>query len=118
MLVSFEEKVLATIAVLLLVAAVLVGFSQRTVTITGGVAYSCGSGFVHSEETWTADSAGLHSGRTPTSACPDPVDRYRNLAIVLGVLGILCAVVVFGLGDYSGVRGRTQEMPSTPHPLH
>jgi hypothetical protein len=118
MLVSFEEKVLATIAVLLLVATVVIGFSQRSVTITGGVEYSCGSGFVHSEQTWKADSVGLQSGRTPTSACPAPVIRYRNLAIVLGVLGILGAVVVIGMGDSSSVSGRARYLPPTPHTQH
>lgn len=56
MLVSFEEKVLAAIAVLLMVAA-----------------------------------------------------------IVLGVLAMICAVIVFGLGDDSTVSGRTRYMPATPH---
>jgi hypothetical protein len=118
MLVSFEEKVVATIAVLLCAAAIVIGFSQRSVTVTGGVRYSCGSGFVHNEQTWTADSAGRFSGRTPTAACPDPVYRYRNLAIALGVLGILGAVVVIGMGDSSSVSGRARYLPPTPHTQH
>lgn len=107
MLVSFEEKVLATIAVLLLVATVVIGFSERSVIITGGVEYSCGSGFVHSQQTWKVDSQGLNARPTPSSACPSPVYRYRNLAIVFGVLAVLSAVIVFGLGDSSTVSGRT-----------
>ena len=118
MLVSFEEKVLAAIAVLLLVATVVLGFSQQTVTTTGGVEYSCGSGFIHSQHTWKVDSQGLSAKPTPTSACPAPVYRYRNLAIVLGVLGILTAVIVFGMGDRSIVSGGAPYIPRTPHPLH
>jgi hypothetical protein len=86
--------------------------------ITGGVEYSCGSGFVHSQQTWKTDSAGLHTGRTPSSACPSKVHLYRNLAIVLGVLAVLSAVVVVGLGDESSVSGRTRYLPPTPHTQH
>jgi hypothetical protein len=117
-MVSFEQKVLAAIAVLLLVAAVVIGFSDRSVAVAGGAEYSCGSGFVHSQQTWKVDSVGLQAGRTPASACPAPVHRYRNLAIVLGVLGILTAVIVFGMGDRSIVSGNTRYIPPTPHPLH
>lgn len=112
MLVSFEEKVLATIAVLLLVAAIVIGFSDRSVSIAGAE-YSCGSGLVHNQQTWRADSVGLPAGRTPSSVCPSKVDPYRNIAIVLGVLAVLSAVVVFGLGDRSSVSGRTRYIPPT-----
>ena len=123
MLVSFEEKVLATIAVLLCVAAIVIGFSDRSVTIVSGDQYSCGSGFVHSQHAWEVASKGLPQGvgsssATPISACPSEVYWHRNLAIVLGVLAVLSAVVVFGLGDDSSVSGRARYIPPTPHPLH
>lgn len=118
MLVSFEEKVLAAIAVLLMVFAVVIGFSQRTVTIAG-TEYSCGSGFVHSEQTWKTDSKGLGPKRTPATACPSQIYKDRNIAIALGLLAILTAVVVFGMGDSSTVSGRTRYIPRrTPTALH
>jgi hypothetical protein len=113
MLVSFEEKVLATIAVLLLVAAIVIGFSDRSVAMAGAE-YSCGSGFVHSEQTWRADSVGLPAGRTPISVCPSKVDRYRNIAIGLGILAVVSAVVVFGLGDRRSTSGRARYVPPVP----
>jgi hypothetical protein len=126
-MVSFEQRALAAIAALLLVAAVVIGCSARSVTTIGGAQYSCGSGFVHSQQTWSADSQGLptaargvgSSSATPISACPSSVSRSRNLAILLGVLAILSAVIVFGLGDPSTVSGRTRYTPPrTPTPLH
>ena len=113
MLVSFEEKVLAAIAVLLMVATIVIGFSERSVTIAGAE-YSCGSGFVHSAQTWKADSVGLPAARTPSSVCPSRVYRYRNIATALGVLAVLGAVLVFGMGDESTVSGRARYIP-TPH---
>jgi hypothetical protein len=118
MLVSFEEKVLAAIAVLLLVATVVIGFSDRSVALGGSVEYSCGSGFVHSRQTWKVDSRNLSAARKPSAACPAPVYRYRNIAIALGALGLLSGVLVFALGDSSSVSGRSRYIPPSPRTQH
>ena len=95
------QRAVSTISTLLLVVAVVVGFWTVSVTIVGNNPYSCGSGFVHSRNTWNVDTQGLAAGpaaATPKSACPSKVYGRRDLAISLGAFAMLGFVAAFALG--------------------
>ena len=123
------QRVMSVLATLLLVAALLVGFWPLSVTVVGDVSYSCGSGFVHSRHTWVIDTEGLNgtprgSGSTtatPTSACPSTIYGHRDLAIVLGALAFLGAIVALVLGPPLDANRRRRappphHAPHLPHP--
>ncbi len=104
------------------VAAVLgvsIGFWPVSVTVVGGVPYSCGSGFVHSRHTWKVDSramagtheAGQHARATPNRACPSRIYSHRDAAYALVVVaaaisGALLASAAFDPGATPVSRSR------------
>jgi hypothetical protein len=74
-----------------LVLGVAIGFWPVSVSVAGGASYSCGSGFVHSRQTWKFDAGSLAqspdtvgaSTATPNAACPSQVYRHRDFAYAL-----------------------------------
>jgi hypothetical protein len=122
------QRAVSILAALLFVLAVGIGLWPVSVTIVGGTAYSCGSGFDHSRHTWTIDSQGLpaatqgadSSSATPSSACPSRVYGHRDLAILLGGFSVLAGAAALALGPPldPSVRRRNQRARSrTAHPL-
>jgi hypothetical protein len=95
------QRAISTMSTLLLAVALVVGFWSVSVTIVGNNQYSCGSGFVHSRNTWNVDTQGLAAGpaaTTPKSACPSKVYGRRDLAISLGAFALLGFVAAIVLG--------------------
>ena len=82
-------------------ASILVGLGMGlwpvSVTVVGDVSYSCGSGFVHSRNTWKVDTQALGeppqiagtANATPDSVCPSRVYLHRDFGYALIALAAL-----------------------------
>ena len=76
---------------------VILGFWPVSVTVAGDTSYSCGSGFVHSRNTWRVDTQQMGApaqtvggtAATPNSACPSRVYRHRDFGYALVGLAIV-----------------------------
>jgi hypothetical protein len=120
------QRFVSVIAGLLLALAVVLGFWPVSVTVVGNNPYSCGSGFVHSRNTWKVDSAGLVGptaigalALTPNSKCPNPVYGRRDLAITLAAFALLGGIAAVALGpplDPSRRRRNRRTRSSVPAP--
>ena len=88
-------------------SGVVLGFWPVSVTVIGGVPYSCGSGFIHSRHTWKVDSRTLRgtnqpvgvSTATPNKACPRPIYRHRDVAYALIALGVIAYLALLATAD-------------------
>ena len=120
------QRVVGTLAAVLLVLAIVIGLWPVSVTVAGGTSYSCGSGFDHDQHAWVVDSRGLAAGpqelasssATPRSACPNAVYGHRTLAIVLGALAILGGVIALVLGPPFDPSMRRRARPSRSRTTH
>ena len=93
---SWVRQVALVFAGASLVLGVAIGFWPVSANIADGTSYSCGTGFVHSRNTWRADTEAIAGQRaagvpaaTPTSACPSSVYRDRDFAYALLALAAL-----------------------------
>ena len=83
------------------VGSLILGFWPIHAAVDGNGSYSCGSGFVHSRNTWRVDSQFSKNARTsedtsvgtPAQVCPSVVYDRRDLALLIGggtlVVGVL-----------------------------
>ena len=103
-----------------LVLGVAIGFWPVSASVAGGASYSCGSGFVHSRQTWKVDAGSLAqspdvfgaSTATPNAACPSPVYRNRDFALALFALAV---GILSGPGRVDGLRpGRDPDDDAPP----
>jgi hypothetical protein len=92
-----------------LVTGLAIGFWPVSVTVVGDVAYSCGSGLVHSRNTWKIDSEsmtqpqqtiGVSSTATPNASCPSRVYRHRDFAYALLGLAVGTYLVLLATAAY------------------
>ena len=95
-----------------IVAALVIGLWPVTANVYGNASYSCGSGFIHSNHTWTVDSQTLRFDRladgtatgTPSAVYPNKVYNRRDVALL---------VVAFGLA-FGIIAQITLERPGAP----
>jgi len=110
-----------------LVTGLAIGFSPVSVTVVGDTAYSCGSGLVHSRNTWKIDSAsmnqpqqtiGVSSTATPNASCPSRVYRHRDFAYALLGVAVATYLALLATAAYDPTitptttrRNRTRRVP-------
>src|SRR5580704_13236212 len=93
---SWLRQVALFVAGASLVAGLAIGFWPVSVTVVGDVSYSCGSGMIHSRNSWKVDTRAMAapqqaigvSTATPAAVCPPRVYRHRDFAYALLTLAV------------------------------
>jgi len=92
-----------------LVTGLAIGFWPVSVTVVGDTAYSCGSGLIHSRNTWRIDSEsmtlpdqtiGVSSTATPNASCPSRVYQHRDFAYALVGVAVSTYLVLLATAAY------------------
>jgi hypothetical protein len=128
---SWPRQVALLVAGASLLIGLAVGFWPVSVTVVGDVSYSCGSGLVHSRDTWKVDSRVMAepeqaigvSTATPNVSCPSRVYRHRDFAYALLGLAVGTYLVLLASAAYDPtITTPTSTRPSrtrrTPVPSH
>jgi hypothetical protein len=127
---SWLRQIALFVAGASLVAGLAIGFWPVSVTVVGDVSYSCGSGLIHSRNTWKVDSRAMAapqqtiglSTATPDATCPSPVYRHRDFAYALLTLAIGTYLVLLASAAYDPTitptatrRPKSQRTPVAAH---
>ena len=104
------------------------GLWPVSVTVVGAVPYSCGSGFVHSRNTWKVDTQAMGepqqlpgaANATPNSVCPSRVYRHRDFGYALIALAALtyAALVATAAFDPAATPISSRRRRATILPRH
>ena len=107
------RRVVVYLTIVAVAVSLAIGFWPVHANVFGNPSYDCGSGFVHNNgNRYNIDSASLKDQRTatdtatgtPSQLCPDKVHNRRDLALWVGITGIVWGGL--GLAFTSGPRDR------------